>query len=130
MREKLLVAAGLLVFVGLVTTPAWHARAAGTKTQPPALARAREQPCVLPPAEMRERHMALLIEWRDRVVRDHARTYTAPDGRTYTISLSRTCLGCHASRAEFCDRCHSYAGVSPYCWDCHVDPAAVQRSQR
>jgi hypothetical protein len=79
---------------------------------------------------MRERHMALLIEWRDAVVRNNVRTYTAPDGRRYTISLTKTCLGCHTSKAEFCDRCHAFSGVSPYCWDCHVDPAVAARSQR
>jgi hypothetical protein len=130
MREKALVACGLLVFVGLVTYPVWHGLAARTTSEPPKLQRpTNEQRCVLPTAEMRERHMVLLIEWRDRVVRDDVRTYTAPDGRTYTISLTKTCLGCHTSKAKFCDRCHSYAGVSPYCWDCHVDPALAHRSQ-
>ena len=28
---------------------------------------------------------------------------------------------CHANKAEFCDRCHNYAAVKPYCWDCHID---------
>ena len=29
------------------------------------------------------------------------------------MSLTGTCLRCHANKAEFCDRCHAYAGVSP-----------------
>jgi hypothetical protein len=37
------------------------------------------------------------------------------------MSLSNTCLDCHSNKAEFCDRCHNYASVSPYCWDCHID---------
>jgi [DsrC]-trisulfide reductase subunit J len=131
MHEKGLVAGGLLVFVGLLTYPVWQGRVAGTTSQPPTLQRPPAgQRCVLPAGEMRERHMALLTEWRDAVVREQVRTYTAPDGRRFTISLSQTCLGCHTSRTDFCDRCHAYASVTPYCWDCHVDPASVQRSRR
>ncbi|MGD8893899.1 MAG: menaquinol oxidoreductase, partial [Desulfobacterales bacterium] len=33
-----------------------------------------------------------------------------------------TCLDCHEEKAEFCDKCHNYASVSPYCWECHIDP--------
>ena len=28
----------------------------------------------------------------------------------------------YTSTNDFCDRCHNYLAVSPYCWDCHVDP--------
>jgi hypothetical protein len=38
------------------------------------------------------------------------------------MSLTRTCLDCHSNKAEFCDRCHTYMAVDPYCWDCHVEP--------
>ncbi len=131
MRERVLSVAGLIVFVGVCTAPAWYARATGTRAQVPTLQRpAQARTCILPAAEMRERHMALLVSWRDTVVRTNVRTYTAPDGRQYAISLSKTCLGCHTSKAEFCDRCHTYSGVSPYCWDCHVDPALASRNQR
>jgi len=40
----------------------------------------------------------------------------------FDMSLSNTCLSCHTNKAEFCDKCHGYASVDPYCWDCHVDP--------
>ena len=40
----------------------------------------------------------------------------------YDISLAGTCMKCHSNKAEFCDRCHDYAGVSPDCWSCHVAP--------
>ncbi len=43
--------------------------------------------------------------------------------------LTGTCLtGCHTNKADFCDRCHNYAGVSVYCWECHVDPKLARRS--
>jgi hypothetical protein len=74
--------------------------------------------------------MDLLMTWRDDVVRRNVRTWTAPNGKAYTASLSGTCLRCHANKAEFCDRCHTYAGVTPYCWDCHVDPASLKGSGR
>jgi hypothetical protein len=82
----------------------------------------------MPVEYMRTSHMDLLIDWRDRVVRENVRTWSAPDGRTHPIGLTGTCLRCHASKAEFCDRCHTYAGVAPSCWDCHVDPASLERS--
>ena len=50
-------------------------------------------------------------------------SYVAFNGKVYEKSLTGTCLGCH-NKAEFCDRCHAYSGVSsPYCWNCHSEPA-------
>jgi hypothetical protein len=71
--------------------------------------------------------MDLLMDWRDEVVRRGNRNFVAFNGRTYTISLTGTCMGCHSSKANFCDRCHDYAGVKPYCWDCHIDPKLIRR---
>ena len=41
------------------------------------------------------------------------------------MSLTNTCLGCHSNKAQFCDQCHNYLEVTPYCWDCHVDPITI-----
>ena len=60
--------------------------------------------------------------WRDDVVRSGERVFVASDGRRFEKSLDPTCLGCHENKAAHCDRCHGYLDVSPYCWDCHVDP--------
>jgi nitrate/TMAO reductase-like tetraheme cytochrome c subunit len=38
------------------------------------------------------------------------------------MSLSQTCLGCHSNKEKFCDSCHTYSGVKPNCWNCHVVP--------
>jgi hypothetical protein len=73
--------------------------------------------------------MDLLMTWRDQVVRENVRTFVAPDGKTYAMSLTKTCMKCHASKADFCDKCHDYVAVKPYCWDCHIDPSLVQRSE-
>ena len=74
---------------------------------------------------MKTEHMQLLDVWRDTVVREAKRVYVSPNGKSYNMSLSsgdNSCLGCHVDKAEFCDKCHTYASVTPYCWDCHIDP--------
>jgi hypothetical protein len=75
-------------------------------------------------------HMDLLNEWRDDVVRKGKRIYTSPGGKKYNMSLSNTCMECHSNKAEFCDECHQYAGVDPYCWNCHIEPKEVQYGSR
>lgn len=126
MRDRPQIFAGLLIFVALFTFPAWRGKLDGSKAQQPVLTLPTAQKhCVLPKEEMRGRHMQLLIQWREDKVRKGITTYTAYDGTVYPASLTRTCLGqCHTNKAEFCDRCHQFSGVSgPYCFDCHVDPS-------
>ncbi|MBI9074791.1 MAG: sulfate reduction electron transfer complex DsrMKJOP subunit DsrJ [Desulfatibacillum sp.] len=71
---------------------------------------------------MQQNHMQVLDLWRDSVVRKANRTAPGINGQLYEMSLSNTCMDCHSNKAEFCDRCHTYAAVDPYCWDCHVEP--------
>ncbi|MBU1612794.1 MAG: sulfate reduction electron transfer complex DsrMKJOP subunit DsrJ [Proteobacteria bacterium] len=71
---------------------------------------------------MRQQHMTLLNDWRDWALRDGNRSYVSTDGVEYEISLQRTCMKCHTNKAEFCDKCHTVAAASPYCWDCHIQP--------
>ena len=130
MRDRVLIAIGLLLFVAMVTFPVWHAAYAKTTSAGPKLKLPEQQKtCVAPVAFMRASHMKLLIEWREGAVRDGRLNYAAYDGKKYPVNLSRTCLGeCHTNKQEFCDRCHLYAAVSgPYCWDCHVDTTSVAR---
>jgi hypothetical protein len=42
-------------------------------------------------------------------------------GKEFEMSLQKTCMKCHTNKAEFCDKCHNYASVRPYCWDCHIE---------
>lgn len=77
--------------------------------------------CVMPTEYMRTEHMQLLDEWRLKVVRGADRAFTNAEGKTFDMSLSNTCMDCHSNKAEFCDRCHNYASVAPYCWDCHIE---------
>ena len=133
MRERVLIACGVAVFLILFTYPLWHAAALGTQAAQPKLqlpAQAKE--CVAPLPYMRESHMRLLIEWREGVVRDGVRRVHAFNGKSYDASLTRTCLGqCHTDRTQFCDRCHNYSGVSSlYCWDCHQNKPQLVASRR
>jgi hypothetical protein len=129
MRDRELIIGGLVVFLAVITFPVWYNLAAGSTAKPPEVKLpTTEKTCVAPTEYMRTSHMDLLITWRDEVVRQHNRSFKAFDGKTYTMSLTQTCMKCHTSKADFCDRCHDYAGVKPYCWDCHIDPKLVQRS--
>lgn len=114
---------GLIVFVGLVTAPIWYNVAAGHEAAAPEI----EKPlnatqCVEDTDTMRRQHMSVLNQWRDDVVRRGDRVFVSSDGHHYEKSLTRTCLGCHQSKANSCDRCHDYLDVRPNCWQCHVDP--------
>jgi hypothetical protein len=133
MRDRPQILIGLLLFVALFTFPVWHGLAKRTPPEAPAVKLPVNQTqCVAPLAYMRDSHMQLLIDWREQVVRDDQRQFHAFNGKVYDKSLTRTCLEqCHTDRAEFCDRCHNYAGVSaPYCWDCHNNaPKLTARSQ-
>ena len=131
MRDQALIYGGLLAFLGLITFPISYNLMAGKTSKAPELKLpVVEKQCVAPLSYMKESHMKLLLTWRDDLVRRNIRTFTAFDGRSYPISLSGTCLGkCHASKAEFCDRCHNYVGEqTPYCMECHVDPKLTERS--
>lgn len=125
------IIAGIVIFLVVATFPFWYG---GGKPVPPpdlrldtpAIAELQEKLCVETTPYMRANHMKLLIAWRDSVVRDANRTYRAADGKTYSISLTGTCLWCHSNKKEFCDRCHDYEGVSPKCWSCHIIPEEVR----
>ena len=36
------------------------------------------------------------------------------------MSLQNECMRCHSNKKKFCDECHNYMAVKPYCWDCHI----------
>jgi hypothetical protein len=75
--------------------------------------------CVAPTEEMRRDHMRMLLNQRDRTMRQGLR-----DTR---FSLKQ-CVDCHASRKTgsvlgddgFCASCHSYASVTIDCFECHT----------
>ena len=133
MRDRPVIVAGLLLFLGLVGFPVWHGLMRKTPPTAPAIQLpVAQKQCVAPPAYMRTSHMRLLIDWREQVVRDDQRQFRAFNGKIYDKSLTKTCLAqCHGNKAEFCDRCHKYAGVSgPYCWDCHNNAQQLLAERR
>jgi hypothetical protein len=128
MHDARPILAGLAVFVGLVTAPAWWRAATGRSGAAPELQLPKDsKQCVEATAFMRARHMELLNEWRDAVVRDGQHVYLASDGKRHGMSLTGTCLRCHAEPDRFCNKCHDYAGVQPTCWACHQQPPQPKR---
>jgi hypothetical protein len=118
---------GLAIFMGLFTFPLWYNMLIKMGKAAPApevvlteKAKAAKQ-CVMPTEFMKANHMQLLDMWRLKAVREGTREFVNPEGKTFNASLTNTCLDCHSNKAEFCDRCHNYASVRPYCWDCHID---------
>lgn len=119
---------GLAIFLALAMMPFWYNIASGSSEGLPQIdPHSQAEQCVLSAAEMRESHMQLLNDWRNEVVREGKRIYTTADGRQFNMSLTKTCLECHESKAEFCDKCHDYAGVETdsKCFSCHVDPTTA-----
>ena len=123
MSDKAKVTVGLAVFVALVGFPLWYSLAATDDAGRPELELpADESNCVEDTEYMTANHMDLLNRWRNAVVRDGEKEYVSTSGQVFVMSLTKTCLDCHANRDNFCNRCHDYSDVSPKCWDCHVDP--------
>lgn len=118
---------GLIVFVGLAAFPFLYnaGRAAAKpdpKTDTPVIQKMAEKKCVEPKEFMRAGHMQMLNNWRDSVVRDGMRVYVGSTGSRHDMSLQNTCMDCHSNKKKFCDECHNYMAVKPYCWDCHIAP--------
>ena len=126
MYNKRLIIPGLIIFIVLVTSPIWYnGLVAGPLPPKPELPPGGEQNCVRSAAEMRDIHMSLLNEWRDDVLRDGNRVAVTVDGKEYRKGLQMACMQCHSNKEKFCDTCHEYASVKPYCWDCHLAPAEI-----
>jgi hypothetical protein len=112
---------GLIVFVALATFPIW--KNMGNAGTAPKLEKPKGvTKCVEPAQYMRTSHMKLLDDWRDESLRDGDRAPIEIDGIKYEKSLMNGCLKCHEDKKKFCDECHVYASVKPYCWDCHYVP--------
>lgn len=123
MNSKGMVMLGLVVFLIGATFPIWYTRAAGDPAYQPEIELPKgETKCVEDKEYMTAWHMDLLNQWRDEVVREGKRVYVSEAyGVEHEMSLTKTCIKCHADKTTFCDRCHNYADVAPYCWDCHLE---------
>jgi hypothetical protein len=119
---------GLIIFLAIAGFPLFYNQGVAGKAPEPKLdtpaikAMGDQKQCVEPKAFMRPEHMKLLNAWRDKALRDGDRVYVSTTGKRYTINLQNTCMTCHKNKKEFCDSCHNYMAVVPYCWDCHIQP--------
>ncbi|MDY6971418.1 MAG: sulfate reduction electron transfer complex DsrMKJOP subunit DsrJ [Thermodesulfobacteriota bacterium] len=115
---------GLIICLTFFLTPVFFNLGKAAKEPDPKLTvKAKEaKECVRDKSYMTPSHFSLLDEWRHTVVRDGERYYKAENGKVYYKSLQVTCMDCHSNKSTFCDQCHDYMGVSPYCWECHVEP--------
>lgn len=122
MYNKGMIIAGLAVFALIVTFPLWF-NIVSAGEEPEIILPAGASECVESASYMRSKHMVLLNEWRDDVLRHNGRVMVTVDGKEYRKGLQLTCMKCHTNKETFCDPCHEYASVEPYCWDCHLTPA-------
>ena len=124
MNDKKWIVTGLVVFLVIVLFPFWFNR--GKAVPPPEVkltdkAKAAKECVLVQGLHAQRAHAAARPLARRRWCATAKRTYTNPQGKEFDMSLSNTCLDCHSNKAEFCDKCHNYASVRPYCWDCHID---------
>jgi len=118
----------ILVFVILVTFPLWYNLGKAIakpdpKIDTPVIQQLPEKKCIEPKEAMKTTHMKILDEWRHDVVRgDYKRQYTSTNGKVFEKSLQNGCMKCHSNKTQFCDQCHNYMQVKPFCWDCHIAP--------
>ena len=124
MYDGVKIITGLVIFFILLLFPVWYQAVRAEKVPDPQLSEMAKEAgkCIEPTPYMTTQHMKVLDDWRNEVVRDGERYYVSSEGKTYYKSLQVTCLECHSNKTEFCDQCHNYMGVSPYCWDCHIAP--------
>ncbi len=113
---------GVAIFLIIAIFPFLLGVGNSSQAPQPVVLKAKGEQCVESAAFMRGNHMQMLDEWRDDVVRNNDRTYTNTSGVAFNKSLSNTCMDCHSNKTEFCDSCHEYSSVRPYCWECHVEP--------
>ncbi len=113
---------GLAVFLFLMTFPLWFNAGNARQLPKPEKPKGYTE-CVADTQYMRTTHMLLLNDWRDNILRESgSRIGTTKNGTQYVRSLQNGCMKCHANKKKFCDECHTYAAVKPYCWDCHIQP--------
>ena len=125
MYDKGKIITGLVIFIGLITYPIWGSFGDDVAKPEPVIANGDH--CIESAEYMRANHMQILNDWRDDVVRNNNRIYVSQQyGTEFEKSLSSagktSCMSCHSNKEEFCDSCHNYTAVDPYCWECHIEP--------
>src|SRR5512139_3189313 len=130
---------GILVFLALALFP-FYSNFGKTNKKPepkvdtPAIMEYEKlngkKECVESKEFMRGEHMQILNQWRDSVVRDDYRGYKSnTNGKRWNMSLQNGCMKCHSNKKKFCDECHNYLAVKPFCWDCHIQPVEKEEGK-
>lgn len=128
MYDKTKVIPGIIIFLGVISFPLWNSAISGKSGSVPDPKLPKDyKECVKTREYMRDYHMKLVDTWRDEVVREGKREPVTVAGAHYNKSLTGTCMKCHASKKNFCDQCHNYLGIAPYCWDCHTFPKETEK---
>jgi hypothetical protein len=130
---------GILVFAAIAAFPFYYnIGRVNAKPEPkfdtPAIQEWEKQygkkECVESKEFMRAEHMQLLNNWRDSVVRQDNRGYlSSTSHKRFNMSLQNGCMNCHSNKKKFCDECHTYMSVTPYCWDCHIQPKEKEENK-
>jgi len=130
---------GILVFAAIAAFPFYYnIGRVNAKPEPkfdtPAIQEWEKQygkkECVESKEFMRAEHMQLLNNWRDSVVRQDNRGYLSDTShKRFNMSLQNGCMNCHSNKKKFCDECHTYMSVTPYCWDCHIPPKEKEENK-
>ena len=115
MRIAAAILATLLAVAGFADTGPREAQ----RVPLPVVKIEKGEACVAPTDEMRRDHMKMLLQQRDRTMREGIRT---------TRFSLKGCVDCHASaktgsvlgEAGFCASCHAYAAVKIDCFECHT----------
>ena len=105
--------------------------AAVALAQPPAVPKAKGEPCLDSAASMRRNHMSMLM---------HRRDVTMHQGVRATTNGLKACLDCHAvsdsagqpvgveNDKHFCRVCHDYAAVKVDCFECHTSKPEAKKA--
>ena len=116
---------GIIILILFFTAPMWLNL--GRLEAIPELPVPKDKKCVESKEFMRAYHMKLLDDWRLKAIRENKYIYINSRGERIRISLQKTCLKCHPSRKQFCDRCHKVVVTHPDCWECHIVPEEAKR---
>ncbi|OAG27858.1 sulfate reduction electron transfer complex DsrMKJOP subunit DsrJ [Thermodesulfatator autotrophicus] len=112
---------GIIIFVVFVTLPFWWNVGKAVPKVEVELPKEYTS-CVEDKSFMIREHMKLLDNWRNEVVRNGYGVYVNSKGQTFHMKFQEGCMKCHSSKERFCDRCHNFVAVKPYCWNCHISP--------
>ena len=123
MYDRGKIVTGMIVFGAILAFPFFYNAASGKGSfRPNPVLPAGQKNCIESKEYMKTQHTDMLNTWRDAVVRSGQVNFQASNGQQHVISLTQTCMNCHADKVKFCDECHNYVGASLDCFNCHVDP--------